>query len=407
MNISTVSRLWLTLVIAMMGLPSGASALSTAFTYQGQLRQNGTPTTGTCDFQFGLFDAVSGGMQIGTPQAANGVNVNGGLFTVQLDFGAAAFTGADRWLAIGVRCPAGAGNFTTLAPRQALTPAPYALTVPVIARDPNGNARASMTVLDTGEGFISAQGPNGNNNVVITSLADNPNNGFVGMYDPDGNQRVGMGVLEDGAGFLQTIGPNGNLNTLMSFLSGNPNNGFIGVYDADGNVKAGMYVDTDGKGQVFGDNKSFAVDYPERPGEKIIYTSLEGPEAAIFHRGIVRLVKGRATIQLPEHFVALANPDTITVQLTPGSLDSEGLAFRSIRAGRIEIGELHHGTGTYDVHFVVHALRRGFENNKPVISAEEFRGRFHSAAAAARPEGGVSARAKEVAAPALTLGGAE
>jgi trimeric autotransporter adhesin len=107
------------------------SLLGTAFTYQGHLRQSGTAVSGACDFQFGLYDAVSGGAQIGTTQTKSNVAVSGGLFTVaDLDFGAGAFNGLARWLAIGVRCPAGSGSYTTLTPRQALTPAPYALALP-------------------------------------------------------------------------------------------------------------------------------------------------------------------------------------------------------------------------------------------------------------------------------------
>jgi hypothetical protein len=56
--------------------------------------------------------------------------VANGLFTIpDLDFGGSAFTGEARWLAISVRCPAGSGRHTALDPRQALTAAPYALTL--------------------------------------------------------------------------------------------------------------------------------------------------------------------------------------------------------------------------------------------------------------------------------------
>ena len=48
-----------------------------------------------------------------------------GLFTVALNFGAGAFPGAERWLEIQVRTDLGA--FSTLTPRQAVTPAPYAM----------------------------------------------------------------------------------------------------------------------------------------------------------------------------------------------------------------------------------------------------------------------------------------
>ncbi|MCL6649704.1 MAG: hypothetical protein K6U89_15390, partial [Chloroflexi bacterium] len=39
--------------------------LGTAFTYQGQLTRGGSPVTGQCDFTFQLFDAASGGSQVG------------------------------------------------------------------------------------------------------------------------------------------------------------------------------------------------------------------------------------------------------------------------------------------------------------------------------------------------------
>jgi trimeric autotransporter adhesin len=112
--------------------PMAASALlGTAFTYQGQLMLNGTAVSGVCDFQFRLYNALSGGSQIGATQTKSSVAVGKGLFTVaNLDFGAGAFNGEARWLAVSVRCPAGSGSYTNLTPRQALTAAPYALALP-------------------------------------------------------------------------------------------------------------------------------------------------------------------------------------------------------------------------------------------------------------------------------------
>ncbi len=101
------------------------AALGTAFTYQGQLKTGGAGVTGSCDMAFRLFDDAAIGNQVGTPVTQT-VAMNDGLFTVQLDFGASAFNGQARWLKIDVRCPSGSGDFTTLAPRQPLTPAPYA-----------------------------------------------------------------------------------------------------------------------------------------------------------------------------------------------------------------------------------------------------------------------------------------
>ena len=109
------------------GPDSPAVPFGTSFTYQGQLAFGGNAVTRVCDFQFGLWNAASGGGQIGTTLDRPNVQVTRGLFTVQLDFGASAFDGAARWLSVAVRCPAGDGAFVTLSPRIELTPTPYAL----------------------------------------------------------------------------------------------------------------------------------------------------------------------------------------------------------------------------------------------------------------------------------------
>ena len=113
--------------IAMSPVTVLSAPASTAFTYQGQLKHAGIPLNGTVDFQFSLWDAAIGGAQIGSVVPLNAVNVADGLFTVMLDFGAAAFSGDARWLQLAVRFPAGSGAFTTLSPRQPLAAAPYAL----------------------------------------------------------------------------------------------------------------------------------------------------------------------------------------------------------------------------------------------------------------------------------------
>jgi hypothetical protein len=106
--------------------PATCQAQGTAFTYQGRLDSDGAPANGSYDFQFALYDAAGGGNRWGPTLTNQAVAISNGLFTVTLDFGAGAFTGADRWLEIGVR-PSGGGAFTTLSPRQKLTATPYAM----------------------------------------------------------------------------------------------------------------------------------------------------------------------------------------------------------------------------------------------------------------------------------------
>ncbi len=103
--------------------------LGTAFTYQGHLNDGGSPANGDFDMVFTLWNdpALSApANQIGPTLTFDGVGgnpppvgVTNGLFTVQLDFGA-AYNGDKRWLEIGV-------SGITLSPRQELTAVPYAL----------------------------------------------------------------------------------------------------------------------------------------------------------------------------------------------------------------------------------------------------------------------------------------
>lgn len=102
-------------------------AQGTAFTYQGRLNNNGQPANGFYDVQFLIFDATNNpGTIVSGPITNLATIVSNGLFTVLLDFGPGIFDGADRWLEIAVRTN-GTGGFATLNPRQALTPAPYAI----------------------------------------------------------------------------------------------------------------------------------------------------------------------------------------------------------------------------------------------------------------------------------------
>jgi hypothetical protein len=105
---------------------STAIAQGTAYIYQGQLNHGGSPANGLYDLQFSLFDAATGGNQVGGTVTNLAVGVTNGLFTTTLDFGA-VFTGNPVWLAISVRTN-GAGSYVGLNPLQPVTPVPYAIT---------------------------------------------------------------------------------------------------------------------------------------------------------------------------------------------------------------------------------------------------------------------------------------
>lgn len=106
-------------------------AQSTAFTYQGKLTSNSSPAEGTHDFRFKMFDAATGGTQLGTTQCVDNLLVSGGVFTSTIDFGAQFVTTAGRFLEIQVRKDTGLNcsnlsGFVILSPRQPVTPVPSA-----------------------------------------------------------------------------------------------------------------------------------------------------------------------------------------------------------------------------------------------------------------------------------------
>lgn len=109
-----------------------AHAQGTAFTYQGRLTDGGSPANGAYDLRFKLYDLATGGTLQGSPNTvtSSNVTVTNGVFTVQLDFGSTAFTGGTRFLEIEARVHNIDPNipaYTLLAPRQELTPTPYAI----------------------------------------------------------------------------------------------------------------------------------------------------------------------------------------------------------------------------------------------------------------------------------------
>lgn len=101
-------------------------AQTTAFSYQGSLKDGANPANGSFQMQFKLFDALAGGTQIGLTINDVAITAVQGHFSARLDFGANALNGANRFLEIGVRRNSGE-SYVTLSPREQIASAPYSV----------------------------------------------------------------------------------------------------------------------------------------------------------------------------------------------------------------------------------------------------------------------------------------
>ena len=154
---------WFITLVMLSTLNSQLSTLhaqGTAFTYQGRLNASGAPANGSYDIAFTLYATNTSGVAIAGPVTNTAVGVTNGLFTTTVDFGD-AFTGASNWLEIAVSTNA-ANNFTTLAPRQQLTPVPYAITAANVSGTISA-AQLPAAVVTNGASGVSFSGTfNGN-----------------------------------------------------------------------------------------------------------------------------------------------------------------------------------------------------------------------------------------------------
>ena len=190
---------------------------------------------------------------------------------------------------------------------------------------------------------------------------------------PNQPGRTYVGTTLDGlCGYVDTHGPSGNVLALLTASGGNPDHGAMVVFDAAENGKAFMLVDVDGTGWVVADIKSFRVPHPDKPDTDIVYAAIEGPEAAAYVRGTAHLSNGEAVIDLPEHFTSIASREGLTVQLTPNSATSLGLAVEEKSIERILVRELSNGKGDYEFDWEAKCIRKGYEDYRVIRPHQDF-----------------------------------
>jgi hypothetical protein len=194
------------------------SSQTTEFTYQGSLQNSSAPANGNFDFEFLLFDSLTGGVQQGATLARSTVAVTGGTFSVKLDFGS-QFPGAQRFLEIHVRSAA-VGSFIPLLPRQSISNSPYAVQ--------SLNAATATTAANATNALIA-----GNVTGVVAVANGGTGSATQNFVDLSSNQNVGgtktftNPIVGDGSQLSNINGANIANNTITaSALATNtfPNN---------------------------------------------------------------------------------------------------------------------------------------------------------------------------------------
>lgn len=208
------------------------SAQTSSFTYQGKLTDAGVAANGTYDITFKLYDAFANGTQVGTDIVRDNVVVSEGAFTVDLDFGTAAFaSGASRFLQIEVRPGASTGAFTLLVPRQPVTSAPYGIRATNATTADSLSPTCMSCVTDANINTVSA--------TKVTGVLAQANGG--------------TGVTSPGAAgnFLRSDGTNWTSSPFQASDIPVLNNSFIQNIPGIGTQSASFNIDGGGNANIF------------------------------------------------------------------------------------------------------------------------------------------------------------
>jgi hypothetical protein len=210
----------------------------------------------------------------------------------------------------------------------------------------------------------------GSGNAGIFDITNASNSADALSVSTDGTGRSGsfqIGNAASGSDALYAT-TNGTGNAIKGFTTGSGHSGFFqggaGLYVA-GNVSI--------TGNLTKGSGSFVQPHKKDPSKEIVYAFFEGPEHAVFLRGRGKLVDGRAVIETPDYFRDVAGSDEdITVQFTPRSSRSKGLAAVEVTKDSVRVEELMEGKGTYEFDYFITAKRAGFEGHEPVQKNTHF-----------------------------------
>jgi hypothetical protein len=129
------------------------------------------------------------------------------------------------------------------------------------------------------------------------------------LFRVDGNSTQKTAVVNE-VGIDLDFRVEGDTDTHLIFTEGSTDR--VGIGTATPEQKLHVIGNMRLEGVLEANEKSFNIEHPTKPGKRLIYGVLEGPEHGVY-------VRGKSTdkiIELPEVWTGLVHDDSITVQLT-------------------------------------------------------------------------------------------
>jgi hypothetical protein len=111
---------------------------------------------------------------------------------------------------------------------------------------------------------------------------------------------------------------------------------------------------------------TFMEPHPTDATKMVKYASLEGNEAGTYFRGRAKFQNGIATIDVPEDFRIVTQPDGLSIQVTPIG-DMASVAVAQIGLDRIVVK----GSRNVEFFYTVNGIRRGYGDFTPIVEADK------------------------------------
>ena len=317
---------------------TGTSTLIGDVTASGDIAVNGGDITSTAT-TFNLLNSTVTGLNVGggantvvlggtggTVTIRNaGTNINGTLTVTgnTTTVGDVTVRGGD----IGLLEKGGGSDIVHIASPSDVSPGGITYTLPG-----SYPASSNYVLQSTTTGLMSWAAPASSSSVGITATSASSNynllftdvsatNTSAPLYI-DGGTNIQYNPSTDVLTLGGDIAVNGGdiTSTVTSFNLLNANVTTLNLAGAAAVINVGASGgDVTVAGNFYAVKKSFLIDHPSKPGSKLEYACLEGPENGVYVRG---RLEGKKEIKLPDYWKDLVHADSITVQLTPiGSSD--------------------------------------------------------------------------------------